>query len=757
MLAKFGLVLVASMCLIGCGGSGGSGSSPAPAPAPSPAPTPTPIPSPTPTPAPGPAPTPSASPNILFIIADDLGLDASAQYTVSNDVPTTPTLDSLAETGIVYDNAWVTPACSTTRAAIITGKTGSNSGVNSVPGNLAASQVVLQEYLENNALTQNYASAVFGKWHIGVGAADTHPGDVGVDYFAGNLTNLNDYYDWTLTTNGVSESTSDYNTTKITDLSIEWIASQNTPWFAWVAYSAPHSPFHLPPSELHNRSSLTGDAVDIAANRRDYYLAAIEAMDTEIGRLLTSLGSAELENTLVIFIGDNGTPNGVLDGFDRGKAKGSLYQGGVAVPLIVSGAGVERANERDDSLIQATDLFATVAEVAGAGIDQIHDSRSFAHTFSESSNDTRGLVFTEYESTSVTGWAVRNGEYKLIEFNDGRQELYQLNDNFFEQSNLLQSSDSTIQNQLSQLEAYADELLGVMVGPIDITNAILTNGSGNCVDYVENYTSTVNDVNESRVFMGDLDISVEAGKCRFNTNAIPNHDFNDGGNAFPNTVSEQSDVFEVTASPSQAASTTELSLRVDDAIMLNGVKVDLLAAACYGVGGGTLGAEKVGCGDGQGDWRYNPIYPASGFNVDTHNAHAQSDGTYHYHGSPFALFSEDGSTISPVIGFAADGFPIYGSYFEDGSGTIRKALSSYRLKTGSRPSGSGQPGEASGPFAAENYNGRFREDYEYAEGHGDLDSCNGMTVNGVYGYFITDGYPYILNCFSGTPDASFDK
>ena len=142
------------------------------------------------------------------------------------------------------------------------------------------------------------------------------------------------------------------------------------------------------------------------------------------------------------------------------------------------------------------------------------------------------------------------------------------------------------------------------------------------------------------------------------------------------------------------------------------------------------------------------MHAANGFNVDSHNAHAQPDGTYHYHGSPVAMFTDSNVSDSPVIGFAADGFPIFGSYFDD-EGNIRKATSSYRLKVGSRPSGSGEPGGT--------YDGAFRDDYEYIEALGDLDECNGMTLNGVYGYYITDSYPYVLACFVGTPDASFNK
>ncbi len=686
------------------------------------------------------------APNVLFIISDDQGLDASAQYNISEDFPKTPTLNELAQQGVIFDNMWVTPACSTTRATIITGKYGVNSGVESVPANLSTEHEILQQYLKNNSATAQYQSAVFGKWHLATGKeSDTHPNEIGIDYYAGNLNNLLDYYDWSLTINGITESSTEYHSTKITDLAINWISEQETPWFAWVAYSAPHSPFHLPPLSLHDRD-LSGTDTDINSNKREYYLAAIEAMDTEVGRLLNTLDEKTRENTLIIFIGDNGTPSGVIDAnaYSSSHAKGSLYQGGIAAPFIVSGKGVTRINERETALVTATDLYATIAEIAGISETKIYDSKSFKSLFSDEPTLDQNYIYTAYKSDNVTGWATRTQEYKLIEFDDGTQELYSLLDSFAETNNLLPTNDTALLEEVRNFENFAALIHGeITTSPIDITNVILENKSQNCVDYIEQFTSTVNDINKGKVYHGDLIISQVGNKCIFQTNAIPNHDFNDGGTAFPNNVSEQNDLFEITISPTIAIQSTNISLQVDNAIMLNGVKVDLLAAGCYGIGNG-----KVGCNDMSQAWRYDPMYEANGFAVDTHNAHAQPDGTYHYHGSPLALFDDNNSQNSPVIGFAADGFPIFGSNFDD-QGVIRKAQSSYRLKSGVRPSGVGEPGGS--------YDGAYRDDYEYVEGLGDLDKCNGMTINGVYGYYITQSYPYVLACFSGTPDSSFTK
>lgn len=274
----------------------------------------------------------------------------------------------------------------------------------------------------------------------------------------------------------------------------------------------------------------------------------------------------------------------------------------------------------------------------------------------------------------------------------------------------------------------------------DLTNAILTDRSANCSDYADTYSAHVTDVQNARHFDASVAISVIGDSCSITSNAVPNHDFNATGR-FVTPLSEQNQAYSVPANPTLAARPTALSLQYDNAVFLNGVKLDLLAAGCFGVGNG-----RIGCNDMTAPYRYDPMAPGAGFGADEHNAHTQPDGAYHYHGNPMALFEQENPTSpSPVIGFAADGFPIFGSYIADG-GTLRKAKSSYRLKTGTRPGGPGGT-----------YDGTFVDDWEYVEGYGDLDRCNGMTQDGVYGYVVTETYPHVMACFSGTPDSSFRK
>ena len=260
------------------------------------------------------------------------------------------------------------------------------------------------------------------------------------------------------------------------------------------------------------------------------------------------------------------------------------------------------------------------------------------------------------------------------------------------------------------------------------------------------------DIKRSMDFNGDTMILSDTGGCALTSNNIPNHDFNDASAAFATNVAEVSQTFTIPRNPTAAASSTALTQTTYNGVMLNGVPIDILSAGCYRPAGPMAdmnGNVAIGCTDSD-PWLLDPLGYDGGFGADEHNAHTQPNGSYHYHGSPEAMFDDNpGPNGSPVIGFAADGFPIYGSYFLDsGSGMVRKALSGYTLKAGTRPTGPGNPGGT--------YDGSYRDDWEFTDA-GDLDECNGMTVDSQYGYYVTDTFPWIIGCFTGTPHTSFNK
>lgn len=283
----------------------------------------------------------------------------------------------------------------------------------------------------------------------------------------------------------------------------------------------------------------------------------------------------------------------------------------------------------------------------------------------------------------------------------------------------------------------------------DITDAVFESRDAACSTYAGSFVASVLDIGRNLGFTGAVQIDAQSGQCTILSNSIPNHDFNDGG-SFATAVQEVDATFSIDGSPTDAASPVALSLDYDNAVFLNGVKLDLLAAACYGVGGEPLGQERIGCFTAGTPWRYDPMYGTNGFGTDKNHAHTQPDGAYHYHGDPRAMYDLTGASESGLIGFAADGYPIFGPFIDD-DGTIRRVRSGYTLKEGARVS---QPGE--GAFPGGTYDGRFVDDWEWT-GAGDLDECNGMTVDGVYGYYVTDSYPWVLACFRGTPDPSFHK
>lgn len=390
----------------------------------------------------------NSKPNILLVIADDMGLDATPGFDIGNIKPHMPNLQSLIDEGVKFTNTWSYSVCTPTRASILTGKYGFRTGVTKVDDELPTTETSIQKYLDDN--NSGYNHAVIGKWHLSKDA--NHPNNMGVDYYAGLLTGgVKSYSDWNFTQNGQTTNSNEYTTTKFTNLAIDWIGGQSQPWFLWLAYNAPHTPFHLPPNNLHSQGSLPTDASSISSNPTPYYMAAIEAMDTEMGRLLNSLSEDERNNTIIIFIGDNGTPNRVAQTYPNNQVKGSIYQGGVNVPMIISGKNVSRIGATEDALINTTDLFSTIAEIAGVNRSEIHDSKSFKSLLSVDDMKIRDYIYAEVGNGDGTfDYAIRDNRFKYIKFSDDSEALYNLEDSPLETVNLLSTSQLPLSTDASQ-------------------------------------------------------------------------------------------------------------------------------------------------------------------------------------------------------------------------------------------------------------------------------------------------------------------
>jgi len=255
--------------------------------------------------------------------------------------------------------------------------------------------------------------------------------------------------------------------------------------------------------------------------------------------------------------------------------------------------------------------------------------------------------------------------------------------------------------------------------------------------------------------MGNYRITNAATGCRvtvkvvgrtrtISANGLPNTAPGSFPNAnCPNTIAAQSYSYRLPTAPAKTAY-AELVLPQPFGIAVDGVPFDPKAAEFWN-------------NDRASGWQYYALGGGVNLGMDRNHAHVQPNGAYHYHGIPSGLLeSMNPRQHSPLVGWAGDGFPIYVTYAyadpANAKSPIRAMTSSYRLKSGTRPSG---PGGA--------YNGWFNEDYEYVPGAGDLDQANGRFgitpeyPKGTYHYVLTEAFPSVPNMFAGTVAASFVK
>ena len=322
----------------------------------------------------GQVPKPSP-PNILLVVLDDIGAYDLDVLGLGSDPAITPRLSALAEEGVVFTNAVAEPNCSPSRAAILTGLRPHRSGVLSVSVNTFPMD--FEDVTIPEALPAEYESAAIGKWHLSANNQGTSaPLHHGFDHAAVAWTNIEDYYDFGKFVNGVEVFETEYVTTVQVDDALDWLVGRTEPWFCYLAFTAAHEPFQAPPADLVGGISGTGSGFGTTFGQgRQTYLQMIRALDTEFGRLLDTLDPTVLANTTILVVGDNGTPATVAaPEWSSSTSKGTVHQGGVHVPLWISGRGIETPGTRS-ALVEINDLFATVLDLAGAGQPVLPDGQ----------------------------------------------------------------------------------------------------------------------------------------------------------------------------------------------------------------------------------------------------------------------------------------------------------------------------------------------------------------------------------------------
>ncbi len=398
----------------------------------------------------------TAQANVLVLIADDLGTDAVGCYGLGT-APPTPQIDALAVQGIRFTAAHTSPACSPTRAELLTGRHGFRTGVAGALGGgdpgIDPSETLLPTALANST----HATALIGKWHLGVRYGNLTPNTLGWPYFVGAIdAGLADYRNWSKVRNGAVSTSTTYATTDEVNEALGWIRAQSTPWLLVVAFHAPHQPFHSPPANLHTQN-LVG--LDPVATPRPFFLAMVQAMDTEIGRLLNGLGS-QRATTNVVFLGDNGTDSAVVPpSIAPQHAKGSLYQGGTHVPLIIAGPAVVSPGRVSNALVHAVDVFPTLLQLCNTPLPSTSaprplDGHSLMPLLTNSAATIQSQVYVEIRGTPFGGgYAVKNGHYELLRFLQTvpqHQELYDLVADPGEHNNLLAGTPTAATQVLQQ-------------------------------------------------------------------------------------------------------------------------------------------------------------------------------------------------------------------------------------------------------------------------------------------------------------------
>jgi len=431
-------------------------------------------------------------PNIVFILADDLGWKDLACY--GNMNTETPNLNLLARNGVRFTQAYAAcPVSSPTRASIMTGKYPARLHLtNFIAGNrndpqspvlpapwkpyLEAKEVTLAELLKE----AGYSTGMVGKWHLG-SHDSIAPWNQGFDYSRMIGRNGLDYYNYSIFmdsyNNEYMDKGSDYLTDKLTTYGEEFIIrNKNKPFFLYLAYSAPHVVIVPRPDKLMKYFRKYAETDD---KFNPYYSAMVESIDDGVGCIIEILKqNGLLENTLVIFTSDNGglgldelgpTPTSMLP---LRKWKGHVYEGGTRVPAIVSWPGQINPGTVSDEYFISIDYLPTLCEITGikslpANVDGISILPLLT---GKSSSVSDRPVFWHYPHFSNQlgrpAGAVRLGDYKLIEsYETGELELYDLKNDISESSDLSSEMKHKTQELFKLLLYWQNEVKANMPVP----------------------------------------------------------------------------------------------------------------------------------------------------------------------------------------------------------------------------------------------------------------------------------------------------
>lgn len=373
----------------------------------------------------------TARPNILILLADDLGY-ADLGIQGSKDIPT-PHIDSLAHHGVRCSEGYVSsPMCSPSRAGLITGRSQSRFGheVNWEPDwpadpNDPRGLPLTEKTFGDHLKAAGYHTGVVGKWHLGE-APPYHPNRRGFDEFFGFIggghnyfcgvyrdTPPQNYYNSPLERNGVPQPvTPGYVTTVLGDEAASFIhRNQQMPWLLYTAFNAPHTPLQATPELLERVKHITDEP-------RRTYAAMIVGMDDAVGKILKQLREDGLEErTLIFFLSDNGgtTEEDTSSNKPLRGRKGMMWEGGIRVPFLTQWKGVLPAGKTYDRPVSSLDILSTALAAAGTpglGGQPLDGVDLVPFLTGKKSGDPHEMLFWRMTERDIR--AVRDGSHKLV-------------------------------------------------------------------------------------------------------------------------------------------------------------------------------------------------------------------------------------------------------------------------------------------------------------------------------------------------------
>jgi arylsulfatase A-like enzyme len=434
-------------------------------------------------------------PNIVFIMADDLGYTDVACF--GSKYYETPNIDRLASQGLKLTSHHHAQNCQPTRAALMSGQYGPRTGVYTVGGidrfdwssrplrpvdnvtSLPLDRTILPQALKS----AGYATAMFGKWHLGE-KDGYHPGQRGFDEA---IVSMGKHFDFP-TNPKVEVPEGAYLADFLTDKAVDFIRrKKDEPFFLYLPHFGVHSPHQAKESLIAKFKDKPG----VGGHDNPTYAAMIASVDESVGRVMETLDELKLaDNTVLIFTSDNGGVGGyereglmkkggdITDNAPLRSGKGSLYEGGTRVPLIVRWPGIIKAGASCNVPTIHVDMYPTFLSISGAAApaNQVLDGESLVPLFKDSAVSLKREAiyqhFPGYLGAGENTWrttpvaTIISGDWKLMEFmEDKRLELYNLAEDIGEKTNLATTQADQAKTLLAKLHAWQAEIQAPMPTP----------------------------------------------------------------------------------------------------------------------------------------------------------------------------------------------------------------------------------------------------------------------------------------------------